>query len=205
MAAALAAHSRTLSRTLLDPVTGLPDRAEFQAELEAALALGEEAKRPVVLLLLGPDDFGWVNERLDRRSGDRVLREIAAEIRAGLRSHDHVARYGGAIFTVVLRDTPVDDSQVVAQNVVRRLGEQRYHGGLLRLEFSAGLAAADHEDPRRRPRARATGRPGAERGQAGHRGQRPPLGEGLRRRSTPAASTGCRGSSPATSRPTTAT
>ncbi|HEX9188833.1 MAG TPA: GGDEF domain-containing protein, partial [Vicinamibacteria bacterium] len=119
VAAALAAHARTLSRSLDDPVTGLPDRAEFQAELEAALAVGEEARRPVVLLLLGPDDFGWVNERLDRRSGDRVLREIAAEIRASLRSHDHVARYGGAIFTVVLLDTPVDDSLVVAQNVVR--------------------------------------------------------------------------------------
>jgi hydrogenase-4 transcriptional activator len=147
VAAALAAHSRTLSRSFLDPVTGLPDRAEFQAELEAGLALAEEAKRPAVLLLLGPDDFGWVNERLDRRSGDRVLREIAAEIRAGLRSHDHVARYGGAIFTVILLDTPVDDSLVVAENVVRRLGEQRYHGGILRLEFSAGIAAADLEEP----------------------------------------------------------
>jgi len=147
VAAALAAHSRTLSRSFLDQVTGLPDRAEFQAELEAALALGEEARRPVVLLLLGPDDFGWVNERLDRRSGDRVLREIAAEIRAGLRSCDHVARYGGATFTVILIDTPVDDSLVVAQNVVRRLGEQRYHGGILRLEFSAGVAAVDLEDP----------------------------------------------------------
>ena len=147
VAAAFAAHSRTLSRSLFDQVTGLPDRAEFQAELEAALARSSETKRPAVLLLLGPDDFGWVNERLDRRSGDRVLREIAAEIRAGLRSHDHVARYGGAIFTVILLDTPLADSRVVAENVARRLGEQRYHGGILRLEFSAGLAAVDLEEP----------------------------------------------------------
>ena len=147
VAAAFAAHSRTVSRSLFDHVTGLPDRAEFQAELEAALARAEETRRPVVLLLLGPDDFGWVNERLDRRSGDLVLREIATEIRAGLRSHDHVARYGGAIFTVILLDTPVDDSRIVAENVVRRLSDQRYHGGILRLEFSAGVAAADPEEP----------------------------------------------------------
>ena len=147
MAAAFAAHSRTLSRSLFDHITGLPDRAEFQAELDAALARAEETKRPAVLLLLGPDDFGWVNERLDRRSGDRVLREIAAEIRAGLRSHDHVARYGGATFTAILLDTPVDDSRIVAENVVRRLSDQRYHGGILRLEFSAGVAAIDREEP----------------------------------------------------------
>jgi diguanylate cyclase (GGDEF)-like protein len=147
VAAAFAAHSRSVSRSLFDQITGLPDRAGFQGALEAALAQAEDDERPAVLMLLGPDDFGWVNERLDRRSGDRVLREIAAEIRAGLRTHDHVARYGGATFAVVLADTPVEDSLVVAQNVIRRLGEQRYHGGILRLEFSAGVAAADPDDP----------------------------------------------------------
>jgi diguanylate cyclase (GGDEF)-like protein len=147
VAAAFAAHSRTLSRSHLDHVTGLPDRAEFQAELDVALTRAEETKLPAVLLLLGPDDFGWVNERLDRRSGDRVLGEIAAEIRAGLRSHDHVARYGGATFTAILLDTPIDDSRIVAENVVRRLSDQRYHGGTLRLEFSVGVAAIDLEEP----------------------------------------------------------
>jgi len=147
VAAALAAHSRTLSRSLFDQITGLPDRAEFQAELEVALARAAEAKQPAVLILLGPDDFGWVNERFDRRSGDRVLGEIAAEIRAGLRSHDHVARYGGAMFSVILVDTPVEDSLTVAQNVVRRLSELRYHDGILLLEFSAGVAAAGPGEP----------------------------------------------------------
>src|SRR5262245_47160715 len=147
LAAAFASHARAQARTIFDPVTGLPDRAEFQVELEAALVAGEEDKAATVLLLLGPDDFSWVNERLDRRSGDRVLREIAASLRAGLRSHDHVGRYGGAIFTVILKKTGVDDGRMVAENVVRRLSEQRYHGGILRLEFSAGVALGDASEP----------------------------------------------------------
>ena len=146
LAAAFAAHARSLPRTLSDNVTGLPDRAQFQAELEAALAHVGEAGLPAVLLLLGPDDFGWVNERLDRRSGDRVLREVATGLRGGLRSHDHVARYGGAIFTIILLDTPVEDGRMVAENVVGRLSDQRYHGDILRLEFSAGVAVADPAD-----------------------------------------------------------
>src|SRR6185295_8982230 len=121
-------------------VTGLPDRAEFQAELESSMLHVEESGLPAVLLLLGPDDFGWVNERLDRRSGDRVLREIATGVRGGVRSQDHVARYGGAIFSVILLDTPVEAGRTVAENLMRRLAEQRYHSGILRLEFSAGLA-----------------------------------------------------------------
>jgi diguanylate cyclase (GGDEF)-like protein len=140
LAAAFASHARTLARTVFDPITGLPGRAEFQAELEVALAHAEETRTPSMLVLLGPDDFGWVNERLDRRAGDRVLREIASAIRSGLRSQDHVARYGGAIFSAILLDTPIESARVVAENVIRRLSEQRYHRGILGLEFSAGLA-----------------------------------------------------------------
>jgi diguanylate cyclase (GGDEF)-like protein len=143
VAAAFAAHARTVSRTLLDQVTGLPQRPEFQAELEAALADTTERKLPSVLILLGPDNFGWVNERLDRRSGDQVLAEIAAALRAGLRSRDHVARYGGATFGVILFDTDREVGRTVGENLIRRLDEQRYHGGILRLKFGAGLAVAD--------------------------------------------------------------
>jgi hydrogenase-4 transcriptional activator len=147
LAAGFAAHARTVSRTAFDQVTELPERASFQAELESGLAHSHEEAAPAVLMLLGPDDFGWVNQRLDRRSGDQVLREIAGLLRAGLRSEDHVARYGGAIFTAILLHTRAADGRVVAQNVVRRLSEHRYHEGTLRLEFSAGLAEADPAEP----------------------------------------------------------
>jgi diguanylate cyclase (GGDEF)-like protein len=147
LAAGFAAHARTVARTAFDHVTELPERAIFQADLEAALIHLRENELPTVLLLLGPDDFGWVNERLDRRSGDQVLREIATELCGGLRSQDHVARYGGAIFTVILLDTTAPDGRRVAENLLRRLGDHRYHESTLRLEFSAGVAVADPADP----------------------------------------------------------
>ena len=147
LAAGFAAHARAVSKTTFDQVTELPERANFQAELEMALAQIQAGGLPAVLLLLGPDDFGWVNDRLDRRSGDQVLREIATVLLAGLRSEDHVARYGGAIFTVILRDTTADDGRKVAENLLWRLGDHRYHAGSLRLAFSAGVAATDAAPP----------------------------------------------------------
>jgi hypothetical protein len=33
--------------------------------------------------------------------------------------------------------------KTVTENLIRRLDEQRYHGGILRLEFGAGLAVAE--------------------------------------------------------------
>ncbi|HXY42457.1 MAG TPA: GGDEF domain-containing protein, partial [Vicinamibacteria bacterium] len=108
LGAAVAMQIGETSRGLLDHVTGLPERREFHHELEAALGQAQAVGRSLVLLLLGPDDFGWVNERLDRRSGDRVLREIALRLRAAVRRQDQVARYGGAIFTVILLDTTLE-------------------------------------------------------------------------------------------------
>jgi diguanylate cyclase (GGDEF)-like protein len=143
LAAGFAAHARTVSRTALDQITELPERASFQTELESALAHAHEQGAPAVLVFLGPDDFGWVNQRLDRRAGDQVLREIAGLLRGGLRSEDHVARYGGATFTAILAHTPAADGSLVAQNIVRRLSDHRYQDGILRLEFSAGVAVAD--------------------------------------------------------------
>ena len=147
LGASVAVHARTLWRGLLDRVTGLPERRDFQHELETALARAQARGQPMALLLLGPDDFGWVNERLDRRSGDRVLREIATRLRTAVRQHDHVSRYGGAVFGVVLRDTTLEDSRLVATNVARRLAEDAYHRRLLRLEFSAGVAVWPGAEP----------------------------------------------------------
>ncbi|HEY6547136.1 MAG TPA: diguanylate cyclase, partial [Vicinamibacteria bacterium] len=146
LAAAFAEHARSVSRLVFDQVTELPERSHFQADLETALVHVQEKAHAAVLLLLGPDDFGWVNERLDRRSGDQVLREIATILRGGLRSHDHIARYGGAIFSVILLDTTREDGRMVAENVVRRLRDHRYHGGILHLEFSGGLAVAEPDE-----------------------------------------------------------
>jgi diguanylate cyclase (GGDEF)-like protein len=147
LAAGFASYVRTISRTLLDQVTGLPERVSFQAKLEAAVAQVQEKGLPAILVLLAPDDFSRVNDRLDRRTGDQVLRQIATELRAAVRSDDYVARYGGATFSVILLDTTLEDSRIVAEKVVRRLSDHGYHGGVLRLGFSAGVAAAEPAEP----------------------------------------------------------
>jgi diguanylate cyclase (GGDEF)-like protein len=170
LAAAFAAHARSVSSVQIDTVSGLPDRNEFQAQLEAVLEHSQRTEQPGALLLLGPNDFAWVNDRLDRRSGDEVLREVASNLREALRSHDHVARYGGAIFTVILVEIAPPDAERVAHNLLRRLSEHRYHGGTLRLEFSVGIAAVERGatiDPQELVRRADQALSAAKRGDAG--------------------------------------
>ncbi|MCK6425536.1 MAG: EAL domain-containing protein [Burkholderiaceae bacterium] len=92
-----------------DPLTGLPNRAAFQARLQAVVAAPGE---PAALLLLDLDHFKSVNDTLGHEAGDRLLVEAAARLRACLASGQHIARLGGDEFAIVLPALP--DSAVAA-------------------------------------------------------------------------------------------
>jgi diguanylate cyclase len=99
-----------------DIVTGLPNRAELLARLDAALDRERDTGRArVVLLFCDLNGFKAVNDRLGHLAGDQLLSEVGARIRAGLREGDTLARYGGDEFLVLCED----DAQ---QRAALRLG-----------------------------------------------------------------------------------
>jgi diguanylate cyclase len=99
-----------------DIVTGLPNRAELLARLDAALDRERDTGRArVVLLFCDLNGFKAVNDRLGHLAGDQLLSEVGARIRAGLREGDTLARYGGDEFLVLCED----DAQ---QQAALRLG-----------------------------------------------------------------------------------
>jgi GGDEF domain-containing protein len=85
-----------------DQLTGLPNRSELLARLEAALDRERATGRPaVVLLFCDLNGFKAVNDRLGHLAGDQLLAGVAARIRAGLRTGETLARYGGDEFLVL--------------------------------------------------------------------------------------------------------
>src|SRR5215218_9440457 len=78
-----------------DPLTGLPNRFQFQARFEEALSNAQANGTSVSLLLLDLDDFKDVNDTLGHDAGDALLKEIADRLRRVTRDCDTVARVGG--------------------------------------------------------------------------------------------------------------
>ncbi len=76
-----------------DPVTGLLDKASAQ---DAISVLCREEKG--VLLLVGIDNFGLVNDIYGRNAGDKVLAGVGGIIRSAVRMNDVVGRIGGDVF-----------------------------------------------------------------------------------------------------------
>jgi hydrogenase-4 transcriptional activator len=142
----LARHGRRVSQILDDPVTGLPGRAEFQVDLERTVENALAKDTPLALLMVNPDGFAAVNERMSREGADGVIREIAGRLQAAHRSSDLVVRYGSLVFASVLVDTDREEGMRRTEEVLERLQERAFVGGQLPLRFSVGLACLEPGD-----------------------------------------------------------
>jgi len=93
------------TRAQIDPLTGLWNRAHFDARLAEEVALALRHDRALGLLMIDVDHFKRINDRDGHPFGDSVLRLVAATIAGCVRGDDVPCRYGGEEFAVILRET----------------------------------------------------------------------------------------------------
>ena len=89
---------------LLDPLTGLPNRALILDHLRLALSRSRRRPSNVGVLFVDLDRFKGVNDALGHDAGDAVLVATGERLRAALRPPDTVGRLGGDEFVVVCED-----------------------------------------------------------------------------------------------------
>ncbi|WP_429174905.1 diguanylate cyclase domain-containing protein [Aeromonas salmonicida] len=117
------AHQRRENASLLhqathDALTGLPNRALFEARLDQAVTTGRLQEERFALLYLDCDRFKQINDNLGHAAGDDVLIALARRVQHQLRPMDLVCRLGGDEFAILL--TPLlQESE--AQDVVSRI------------------------------------------------------------------------------------
>ena len=96
------ANRRVLELAQIDALTGLPNRAVFLEQLEAAVDLGARPRGDSFsVLMLDLDRFKNVNDSLGHAAGDALLREVANRLRSTLRGGDLLARLGGDEFAII--------------------------------------------------------------------------------------------------------
>ena len=95
-------HAAPIAPQRRDPLTGLPDRAFLLARLSALLRGDEGADRQFAVLFVDLNNFKRVNDAQGHLVGDRVLREVARRLVQCVRDGDHVVRFGGDEFVVLV-------------------------------------------------------------------------------------------------------
>ncbi len=104
-----------------DPLTGLPNRREFESALEQQVDRVARSGEPAVLLLFDIDHFKRINDTWGHAVGDLVIQAIAHGLQDSVRPMDSVARLGGEEFGAVLPNCPPAFGHMVAERVRRNI------------------------------------------------------------------------------------
>lgn len=86
-----------------DPLTGLPNRRDFEETLEAAINQANLDGSTVGLAFLDLDGFKDINDALGHPIGDELLCHTARTLRHCVRQSDFVGRLAGDEFVVIIR------------------------------------------------------------------------------------------------------
>ncbi|HET8713503.1 MAG TPA: GGDEF domain-containing protein [Gemmatimonadales bacterium] len=140
IAAAQAVHEAE-RRAVVDPLTGLRNRREFERALGAT---NPRSHDPATLILVDLDHFKTLNDTHGHPAGDAALRHVARLLEAAVRDGDLVARIGGEEFAVWLPRTGLREGMEVAERVRRSIAEKplKWGGVVYPLTTSCGIASA---------------------------------------------------------------
>ncbi len=122
-----AARARSLkARIVRDSLTGLYNHTHSLQLLDDARFRARRDNRPLAFAMLDIDHFKRVNDTYGHPMGDRVIKSLALFLKQRLRKTDHIGRYGGEEFAVVMPDTSAEAAMGVLDEIRRRFGEIRY-------------------------------------------------------------------------------
>ena len=116
-------------------------------DVESARSLREGG--PLAIGLVDIDNFKKLNDSLGHGAGDVALKALAMQVRTALRPVDHVARFGGEEFVVLLPGTTVADAQEALTRVQRTLSMSLFmhEGREVFVTFSAGVTVWKAGEP----------------------------------------------------------
>jgi diguanylate cyclase (GGDEF)-like protein len=108
-----------LSRT--DALTNLHNRRSILELLEQELTRLRRKPAPLSVVILDLDHFKKVNDTWGHPMGDRVLQIAARVLRESVREGDHVGRYGGEEFMLILPYTDLAEAMIVLERCRQQL------------------------------------------------------------------------------------
>jgi two-component system cell cycle response regulator len=131
---------------LTDTLTAINNRRFFDQRLDEEVELARRNGDTLSCLLTDVDYFKHVNDSYGHQIGDQVLIDVAALIRAHMRSTDVLARFGGEEFSALLAHTPESGAVDVAERIRASIEHHVFQdadGQPFSITISIGVATLD--------------------------------------------------------------
>jgi diguanylate cyclase (GGDEF)-like protein len=126
-----------------DALTGLYNRAHFDALLASELTRASAANHPGSLILFDVDHFKSVNDDFGHRAGDLVLGHLAALAKAQLDPGELLFRTGGEEFAVLLPGASLARGCQRAELLRQAVQQAVFHVGGTAIRVTVSLGVAD--------------------------------------------------------------
>jgi len=100
-----------------DTLTGVWNRRMIFDALEREVARAEREHTPLSVVMADLDKFKSINDRFGHQMGDAVLQQASRRLSAGVRTYDHIGRYGGEEFLIVLPNCNGDQARDLGERL----------------------------------------------------------------------------------------
>lgn len=143
----LEAEREILTLAMQDPLTGLPNRRQFDEALRSALAALPAEPEAHAVLLLDLNGFKKINDVHGHPVGDQVLIHVGARLMRAVREGDLVARLGGDEFAVLARNVAgAEGATSIALRIIESLSTPVTVDGVRHVVGTAiGVALSPHD------------------------------------------------------------
>lgn len=130
-----------------DDLTGLVNREQMEARLEASLQSFKNHNIFSVFLLVDVDNFQSISQQFEQQASDKYLQTISFFLLKQLRTRDTLSRIGDHSFGILLNNCFIDDAATIANKI--KAGIKNYQfvwdGQTVNLSASVGLLSLNSE------------------------------------------------------------
>ena len=123
-----------------DALTGVLSRRALLETLDIEVERAKRYGSALACLMIDFDNFKRLNDTYGHQFGDEVLKRIAQVMSEHCRTNDHLGRYGGEEFLIILPETRIDGATTLSERVRSAVAETSLERNGERVTLSIGVA-----------------------------------------------------------------
>lgn len=135
-------HSQIQHEATHDRLTGLPNRAYFEAWIDQSLVM---SGRQAAVMLVDLDRFKEINDTFGHHAGDQVLEAVSQRIMACGQGTDLAARFGGDEFALFMPGATAEEAVARAEALSESL-ESPFEIGAATVAIASSIGIATSPD-----------------------------------------------------------
>jgi diguanylate cyclase len=134
--------------SITDGLTDLYNRKHLMDLFDMEMARARRYRIPFSVLIADIDYFKKINDTYGHLAGDSVLRRIADTLRHTVRECDHVGRYGGEEFLIILPNSDAAGAMKMALRIREQISQLSFYndGNEISMTISVGVAPCHNDE-----------------------------------------------------------